>query len=73
VRAPTRFKKVRSNVRQRANPRQFQVFYLHVCKNIPARQVAKRLDVKLAEVYFAKYKFSAELKREVARMEDKMI
>jgi hypothetical protein len=49
------------------------VFYLHVCKNIPARQVAKRLDVKLAEVYFAKYKFSAELKRKVARMEDKMI
>ena len=57
-------------VRRHADTRQFQIFYLHVVKNVPALQVASRLGVKLPEVYFAKYKISARLKKEIQRLEN---
>ena len=60
-------------VRERSKARQFQMFHLHVCKGLPAREVATRLKVKLPEVYFAKYKISAAIKRELKRLEKSMI
>jgi RNA polymerase sigma-70 factor (ECF subfamily) len=62
-----------SRVREKANPRQFQMFYLHVCKGLPAREVAERLEVKMTEVYFAKYKLAAAVKREARRIEKTML
>lgn len=62
-----------NRVRERSKARQFQLFQLHVCKGLPAREVATRLKVKLPEVYFAKYKISAAIKREVKRLERLMI
>ena len=58
-------------VKQHADARQFQIFYLHVVKSVPALQVARRLGVKLPEVYFAKYKISARVKKEIKRLENK--
>ena len=60
-------------VRQRASPLQFQMFQLHVINNVPARDVARRLGVKLSEVYFAKYKLAAQIREEVQRLEEKMV
>ena len=57
------------HVKQHADARQFQMFYLHVVKSVPALQVARRLGVKLPEVYFAKYKISARVKKEIKRLE----
>jgi RNA polymerase sigma factor (sigma-70 family) len=57
------------HVRQHADPRQYQAFYLHVVKNTPARKVARRLSVNLAEVYYAKYKISGMIKKEIAALE----
>lgn len=57
-------------VKQHVDARQFQIFYLHVVKNVPALQVARRLGAKLPEVYFAKYKISARLKKEIKRLEN---
>jgi RNA polymerase sigma-70 factor (ECF subfamily) len=62
-----------NRVREHANARQFQMFHLHVCKGLPARDVAERLEVKLPEVYFAKYKLSAAVKREMRRLEKTML
>jgi RNA polymerase sigma factor (sigma-70 family) len=62
-----------NRVREHANARQFQMFHLHVCKGLPARDVAERLEVKLPEVYFAKYKLSAAVKREMKRLEKTML
>ncbi len=59
-------------VKGQVKPNQFQMFYLHVVKNVPAKEVAKRLGVKLPEVYFAKYKVSALVKKEYKALEDKM-
>ena len=56
-------------VRHKTDARQFQIFYLHVVQAVPALQVARRLGVKLPEVYFSKYKISALLKKEVKRVE----
>ena len=49
--------------------KQFQMFDLHVVKDVPAREVARRLGAKLMEVYFAKYQISKRLKKEIRRLE----
>jgi RNA polymerase sigma-70 factor, ECF subfamily len=56
-------------VKRNADAHQFQLFFLHVVKGVPALQVARRLGAKLPEVYFAKYKISARLKKEIKRLE----
>jgi len=58
-------------VKAKVNPGQFQMFHLHVTRSIPARDVAQRLGVKLPEVYFAKYKISALLRKQIKLMEDR--
>jgi len=60
-------------VKRRVNPSQYQMFHLHVVKKIPAKTVAERLAVKLAEVYFAKYKVSAMIKKEIKILENKAL
>jgi RNA polymerase sigma factor (sigma-70 family) len=49
-------------------PLTLQIFQLHVVKQYPAKQVAEQLGVKLTEIYAAKYKVSALLKKEVERL-----
>ena len=61
--------KAMERVKASADGGQFQIFQLHVLRNIPAREVAKRLGVKLPEVYFAKYKISAMLSKQVKLLE----
>jgi len=60
-----------ARVRQTADPEQFQMFDLHVRLGLPAREVARKLDVSLPRVYFAKYKIGALLKRQVQRLEQR--
>jgi RNA polymerase sigma-70 factor (ECF subfamily) len=59
-----------SRVRQQNSPLQFQAFQLHALHQLPARQVAQRLGLKLSEVYFAKYKLAAQIRREVQALEE---
>lgn len=56
-------------VKQRVSPKQYQIFYFHACKKLPAKQVAERLGVKLSEVYMARYKVSALVKKEIKVIE----
>jgi RNA polymerase sigma-70 factor (ECF subfamily) len=58
-------------VKETADSKEFQMFYLHVKKGISARAVAKRLDVKLAQVYVAKYKISSLIKKQIKVLESK--
>ena len=60
-------------VRQQVDPASYQMFDLHGLKEIPAQRVAKKLAVKVAQVYFAKYKVSRLVKKEVKRLETKVI
>jgi RNA polymerase sigma-70 factor (ECF subfamily) len=60
-------------VKEKADPRQYEIFYLHVVKDLPAGQVAASLNVNLARVYLAKHRVSALVKKEVRRLEKQMI
>lgn len=56
-------------IRSQANPRDYQIFDLHVNKGLSVREVATRLGVNAAQVYMAKYRISALLKKEIKSLE----
>ena len=60
-----------ARVRERADPAHYQMFYLHVVKEIPAKEVARRLKVHLMTVYYAKREITKLIKKEVAILEKK--
>jgi len=51
----------------------FQMFYLHMIKQWPADKVADTVGAKLPQVYYAKYKVSRLLKREIERLKKDLI
>jgi RNA polymerase sigma-70 factor (ECF subfamily) len=57
-------------LRQRLDPGQCQMFELHVVRGEPAKAVARKLGVTVAQVYFAKYKLSAAVKRELRLLKE---
>jgi len=52
-----------ARVRQQANPKSYQVFDYCVLQDLPAGQVAKMLGLNAAQVYLAKHRVSAAVKR----------
>jgi hypothetical protein len=60
-------------VRHQVDALQFRLFHLHVIKGVAANEVACRLEVKLPSVYFAKYKVSTLLQKEVRLLQDKFV
>jgi len=52
-------------IRSKVSALQFQIFDFYVIKEWPAIKVAKTLDISLAQVYLAKYRVSAQLKKEI--------
>ncbi len=60
-------------VKERVDTDAFQMFYLHIVKGWPATKVASTVGAKLPAVYFAKYKVSRLVKRELERLKKKLI
>ncbi len=58
-----------ASVKQQVDPRQFQIFDCYVTRGWPASRVARELGVNLAQVYLAKHRVSAMLKKTVATLE----
>ena len=56
-------------VKNQVSPKQFQMFDLHVVKEWPGRKVAATLHTTLAQVYYAKYKITALIRKEVRNLE----
>lgn len=54
-------------------PQQFQMFDLLVNKQWSALKVSRRLHVNLAQVYYAKYKVSTLVKREIRKLEKRLL
>jgi RNA polymerase sigma-70 factor (ECF subfamily) len=61
-----------ARVRQRANPKQYQVFDYCVLQDLPAPQVARMLGLNVAQVYLAKHRVSGAVKRAVAEIESEL-
>ncbi len=60
-------------VKDRVDSDEFQMFHLHVVKGWPATKVAGTVGAKLPAVYFAKYKVSRIVKREIERLKKELI
>jgi RNA polymerase sigma-70 factor (ECF subfamily) len=60
-------------VRRRAKPKQFQMFDLYVTQQMPMSQVRRLLNVNAAQVYMAKLRVCALLRKEVVDLKAKLI
>ncbi len=56
-------------VKERSKPLHYQIFDCSALKQWRAKEVARALNVSLAEVYLAKHRISARSRRETARLE----
>lgn len=63
------FQAALARVRQRANPKHYQVFDYCVLQERPAAEVARMLGMNLAQVYLARHRIGAAVKRAVKELE----
>jgi RNA polymerase sigma-70 factor (ECF subfamily) len=56
-------------VKLRVSPEQFEIFYLHVLKEQPVKEVAATLEVSAGRVYLARHRVARLLKSEVRRLQ----
>ncbi len=60
-------------VKHKVGPKQFQIFDLYVLKEWPVSKVVESLDVSSAQVYLAKHRISAKVKKEIKRLKKNLI
>jgi RNA polymerase sigma factor (sigma-70 family) len=58
-----------ARVKKRIDPKQFQIFDCYVRKEWPAQKVADQLRVNIGQVYLARHRVSALLKKEIKALE----
>ncbi len=58
-----------SRVKKKVDPKQFQIFDCYVRKEWPAQKVADQLKVSVAQVYLARHRVTAVLKKEIKALE----
>ena len=54
------------------SPKDYQMFDLHVLREMPVQEVAHKLRTTQARVYYMKYKVARLIRREVKRLESQM-
>jgi len=59
-------------VKRRVNPEHYQIFYLHIVKNMAARDIGKLLGVSAAKVYVVQHRVAHLIRREVRVLEKKL-
>ena len=58
-----------NRVKKKVDPKQFQIFDCYVRKDWPAQKVAAELSVSVGQVYLARHRVAAVLKKEVRALE----
>jgi RNA polymerase sigma factor (sigma-70 family) len=58
-----------TRVKKKVDPKQFQIFDCYVRKEWPAQKVATELRVSVGQVYLARHRISALLKKEIKALE----
>lgn len=58
-----------AKVKAQVSPKQYQIFDCYVVKQWEAKQVQRKLNVSMAQVYLAKHRVGAVLKKELAKLE----
>lgn len=59
-----------ARVKTQVSPKQFQIFDHYVIKQNEAKDVTKKLGVSIAQVYLAKHRVGAILKKELKKLEE---
>ncbi len=59
-----------SRVKAQVSPKQYQIFDYYVIRQWDADKVQKKLSVSMAQVYLAKHRVGAVLKKELAKLEE---
>ena len=63
------FARALAKVKEQVSDRQFQIFDLYVLQHWSVAEVARVLRVNVAQVYLAKHRVSAALRREIRKLE----
>ena len=61
-----------ARVKAQVSPKQYQIFDFYVIRQWDATKVQENLNVSMAQVYLAKHRVGAVLKKELAKLEDEM-
>ena len=59
-----------ARVKAQVSPKQYQIFDFYVVRQMDAQEVQEKLNVSMAQVYLAKHRVGAVLKKELAKLED---
>ncbi len=59
-----------ARVKAQVSPKQYQIFDFYVVRQMDAQDVQDKLNVSMAQVYLAKHRVGAVLKKELAKLED---
>jgi RNA polymerase sigma-70 factor (ECF subfamily) len=59
-------------VKERVEPRHFQVFYSYVLKQQPVRTVCRMFGINAAQVYMIKHRVSAQIKKQMKVLEKRL-
>lgn len=59
-----------SRVKAQVAPKQYQIFDYYVVRQMDAGEVQKKLGVSMAQVYLAKHRVGAVLKKELAKLKE---
>ena len=62
-----------TRVKKEVNAKQFQMFDLYTIKEKSAPEVARQLNVPVAQVYLAKHRISSLLKKELTRLRNQVL
>ena len=56
-------------IKQKVSGKQYQIYYLNVVKRMSAQTVAQTLEVNAAQVYLARHRVGALLKKEIQALQ----
>ncbi|MBC7979625.1 MAG: sigma-70 family RNA polymerase sigma factor [Armatimonadetes bacterium] len=61
-----------ARVKAQVSPKQYQIFDFYVIKQWDVKKVQDKLNVSMAQVYLAKHRVGAVLKKELAKLEEEI-
>ena len=61
-----------ARVKAQVSPKQYQIFDFYVIRQWDPQKVQEKLNVSMAQVYLAKHRVGAVLKKELAKLENEM-
>jgi RNA polymerase sigma-70 factor (ECF subfamily) len=62
-----------AHIKRQVHPKHYQIYHLHVVLGQPVPEVARLLEVNVAQIYLAKHRVGKLLKKEVLRLKQVLI